>query len=512
MNKLLFTLALIVATNATIAQKKKTVYDAKFELSEEVKGKSRVGFGSLGSDGSNTFSLSTKGAIVNGIPMGFKYVLNKFDGKMNHALSENVPMKTDAYKIGYYTGINVKMLGNRIIQTVSGFDKKAGKESIYIVEYSTSSLKTKGRLLLGKFKSKKKGKSKSYNVATTFHDPTNNEEFAVVIQSSKSTSKSATSVYIIDKGLSISQKTEFAIEGSYGQTRFSNYKITEDYISFVCIIKGKKDAPDKANFYLFDRHSESVNSFEITLKDVGNDISDFECAIHVDGRLYVSGFYKADGEKVNDSGGAFTQIYTINDGSLETQDVHPFTFEFITEKMNEKQKKKTAKKSAKGKDIDAYQYLVREVIANTDGSSTLVAERYRYYQTTHTDSKGRTTTTDHYIHSDLITMRTNVDGTIEWVQRFEKYNHSTGPYQGPFLFRDGETDFHIIYYEEGTLKIAKISKEDGKGKAKDIFTNKDIGSYSIAIGMAVQINANEYVAQFSRMKKARLLTIEFDEK
>lgn len=512
MNKLLFTFILIVASNAGIAQKKKTVYDTKFELSNELKGQKGLGFMTLGSDGNNLYSMSTKGAIVNGIPMGFKYVLNKYDSKMNHVLSENVPMKTDAYKIGYYTGITIGMYGNRIIQTVAGYNKKTSKESFYVVEYNTSSLKPRGRLFLDSYKAKKKGKTKSKNFATTIHDPKNSDEFAVIIQSSKTSTKSSASLFIIDKSLKIMQKSEFGIEGSYEQTRFTNYMITEDFVSFVCIIKGKKGAPDKANFYLIDRETESINSFEILLKDIGNDISDFECAIHEDGRLYVSGFYKADGEKVNDSGGAFTQIYTINDGAIVSQDIHPFTFEFITEKMTEKQKKKTAKRSSKGKDIDAFSYLVRHVIPNADGSSTLVAERYRYYQTTTTDSKGRTTTVDHYIHSDLIIMRTSQEGKIEWIERFKKYNHSTSPYQGPFLFMDGETDFNIVYYEDETIKIAKISKEDGKGKAKDVFTKKEIGSFPISIGSAVQISENLYLAQFARLKKSRMLTIEFDAK
>lgn len=511
MNKLLI-IALLTITNCGLAQKKKTVYDTKFELSDELTGQKGLGFMTLGSDGSNLYSMSTKGAIVNGIPMGFKYVLNKYDSKMNHVLSEKVPMKTDAYKIGYYTGITIGMYSNRIIQTVSGYNKKTSKESFYVVEYSTSSLKPRGRLFLDSYKAKKKGKSKSKNFATTIHDPKNTDEFAVIVQSSKTSTKSSASLFIIDKSLKITQKSEFGIEGSYDQTRFTNYIITEDFVSFVCIIKGKKDAPDRANFYLIDRETENVNSFEILLKDIGNDISDFECAIHEDGRLYVSGFYKADGEKVNDSGGAFTQIYTLNDGAIASQDIRPFTFEFITEKMSEKQKKKTAKRSSKGKDIDVFSYLVRHVIPNADGSSTLVAERYRYYQTSTTDSKGRTTYVDHYIHSDLIIMRTSKDGTIEWIERFKKYNHSTSPLLGPFIFKDGETDFHIVYYEDEAIKIAQISKEDGTGKAKEVFTKKDIGRYPVAIGSAIQVSENQYLAQFSRLKKSRTFTIEFEAK
>ncbi len=509
MNKLLLTAIIVAISSTSFTQKKKSAFDAKFELSEEMKGQKGLGFMTLGSDGSNTYSMSTKGAIVNGIPMGFKYVLNKFDSKMTHVLSEKVPMKTSDYKITYYTGINMSMIGNRIIQNVSGYNKKTSKESFYVVEYSTSSLKPKGRVLLDTFKAKKKGKSKSKNFATPFSDPENDKEFAVVVQSSKTSTKSNATVYIISEGLKVSLKTSFPIDGSFEQTSFDNYMIKDDYIAFVCITRGKKDLPDKANFYIIDRETGDVNPFEISLKEIGNDISDFECAIHEDGRLFVSGFYKADGVKVNDSGGAFTQIYDVSDGSMISQDIHPFTFAFITENMSEKQKGKVEKRSSKGKDIDAYEYLVREVIANTDGSSTLVAERFRYYQTSSTDSKGRTTYVDHYVHSDLITMKTNIDGEIEWVQRFAKFNHATNAMQGPFLFRDAEKCFYIIYYEKDALKIAKIDKEDGTGKSKEVYTKKETGNYLIAISNAVQVNDKQYITQLARFKKARLLTIEF---
>lgn len=512
MNKLLFTITLLTISFIGIAQKKAKAFKAEFELSEEMKGQKGLGFVTLGSDGSNTFTMSTKGAIVNGIPMGFKYVLNKFDGKMTHILSENVPMRTSAYKIGYYTGIDISMIGNRIIQTVAGFDKKTSKQNFYVVEYSTSSLKPKGRKLLGSFKSSKKRKAKVKNIATTFSDPENSNEFAVVVQSSKSSSKSISTVYIVDEGLNISLKTEFGIEGSYEQTRFVNYIIKDDYVAFVCIVMGKKDNPDKANFYIVDRKTEEVNTFEISLQDIGNDISDFQCAVHENGRLHVTGFYKAAGEKVDDTGGAFTQIYDIKEGSILSQDIHPFTFDFVTENMSERKKTKAKKRSDKGKDIDAYEYLVREVITNADGSSTLVAERYRYYVTTSTDSKGRTVYTDHYIHADLITMRTSKEGEIEWVERFKKFNHSTNPAQGHFLFRDAGDYFYIVYYEEDALKIAQINKEDGKGKAKELYTKREIGSYIISVGSAVQVNENKYISVFSRLKKARLLTMEFNDK
>ncbi|MNU77425.1 hypothetical protein D3C71_670020 [compost metagenome] len=305
-------------------------------------------------------------------------------------------------------------------------------------------------------------------------------------------------------------KTDFDVAGEYDNTTFGNYIISENSIAFTCKTKGGKNESDKLDFYLIDRKSESLQQFEISLGDIGNNISDFECAMDASGKLHISGFYSSGVKKTNDSGGVFTQIYDTKSGEKLSEDMHPFTFDFITENMSEKQKNKTEKKINKGKDYDAYQYLVREVIPNKDGSSILVAERFLYYVTTSTDSKGNTHTTPHYIHADLISVRTNKDGEIEWVQRFKKYNHATNAMAGEMLFHNIDDYFYVIFSEEGKLKMAEISKKDGTSKAKDVFSKDQIGKYVPSLGSTVQTSPTDYLSQFIRIKKAKVLTISFE--
>jgi hypothetical protein len=441
------------------------------------------------------------------IPIGFKYIINKFDSKMKLVLSKKVPMKTDIYKLGMYRApLDMKMIDNRLIQTVSTLDKKTEKRSIYLIEYEKDNLQQSNTLEVGSFP--EKGKQK--NDVNSFFDPKNNQEFAVVVQSSKSSGSSKATLFVVNNELQTTLKTDFDVPGEYNKTAFGNYIITEQSIAFTCKTRGGKNEPDKLDFYLIDRKSENLQQFEITLGDIGNSISDFECALDASGKLHISGFYSSGVKKTNDSGGVFTQIYDTKSGEKISEDIRPFTFDFITENMSDRQKKKTEKKINKGKDYDIYEYLVREVIPNSDGSSILVAERFRYYETTYTDSKGNTHTTPHYIHADLITVRTSKTGEIEWVERFKKFNHATNPMAGQMLFHNKEDYFYVVFSEDSKLKMAEISKKDGSSKSKDVFTKDQIGNYVPSLGNSVQTSPTSYLSQFIRVKKAKILTVSFE--
>lgn len=506
-NTALFLLIFLFSVQTqTFAQTKKTVFDANFELSGEVKGNG-FGFMTLGSDGTYTYSLSVKGFNFMMIPIGFKYIINKFDSNMKLVLSKKVPMKTGIYKLGMYRApLDMKMIDNRLIQTVSTLDKNTGTRSIYLIEYEKDNLTQGNTLEVGSFP--EKGKQK--NDVTSFFDPKNNQEFALVVQSAMGSGKSKATLFVVNNELNQTLKTEFDVEGDYEKTSFGNYIISEKSIAFTCKTRGGKEESDKLDFYLIDRKSEDLKQFEISLGDIGNNISDFECALDESGKLHISGFYSSGVKKSDDSGGVFTQIYDTKTGEKISEDIHPFTFDFITENMSEKQKNKTEKKMNKGKDYDIYEYLVREVIPNKNGSSILVAERFRYYETSYTDSKGNRHTTPHYLHADLITVRTSKTGEIEWVQRFKKYHHATNALAGQMLFHNVEDHFYVVYMEESKMKMAEISKSDGSSKSKDVFTKDQIGNYVPALGSSVQTSPKDYMSQLIRIKKAKVLTISFE--
>lgn len=509
MKNLLFTTLVLLTGMHCLAQKKtKTVYKVKFELSPEVKKKGKHSLIGLGSDGQYTYTLTTKGAIVSGIPMGFKFVLNKFDADMNKVLSESIPRKTDHYKVSAYTSPRIFMHGKKIYQIAWGSDKKSGQRNFYLVEFTTQSLRRRNELQIASFALKDRVRNEIH----TLIDPANEKEFGVLVQSQKEKGRSHASIQLIEEGLEETFRSELDFEAEIKDVRISDWVVRDQYVAFTCQVGVPDEPTTKTYFYLLDRSTGEVYQIEMLLHELPNAISDFKYVLHEDGQLFVSGFYRSDAEKADDAGGAFTQVYSVRENELISESHRPFDFEFLTENMSDRQKEKAEKRSEKGKDVDAYDFLVREVIANEDGSSILVAERFRIYETSYTDSKGNRQTVNHYVHSDLITMRTGAEGEIEWITRFKKYDNSTNSLHGQFLFRNEGEYFYIIYVEDtDELKMVRISTEDGSASSKVVFSANDIEKYWIALSTSVQQNAYTYVSQLYRTKRIRTLTIKFKE-
>lgn len=512
---LLFVIIIFLNQLPAFGQIEKNIFNANFKLSEKVKRKG-TGVYTLGFDGKYNYTIGHKGFVFLLVPIGFKYVINRFDPKTSDVIYQKVPMKTDMYKLGVYQQpINIHLINKSLIQTGSLVNKQAGIRDIYLIEYSTSTLRQTNKLKIGAFQEE----GRTVNIASVFTDPNNDQEFFVIVESEQgrgkkglpNTEKNKASIFIIGDGLIPSFDVEVNINGSSKETTLKDHIITDNYIAFTSRIKGAKKEPNQCEFYLIDRASKNITQFEISLNNTGKNITDLKCLIDSEEKLYVSGFYNSN-SKSNDVGGAFTQIYDTKSGQMLSEDIRPFGFELLAEKMSAKKKKKIEKNISEGKDYnDQYEYLVREVIKNNDGSSILVAECYLHYTTMDMDSKGRTSVRDHYIHADLITVRTNKEGQIEWIQRFKKYNHSSNPMAGEMLFHNAEKYFYVIFQEKLKLKIAEISKKDGKAKSKEVFSLGQIGNFSPNLGSSYKSSETSYISQFLRRRKAKLMTVSFKE-
>lgn len=489
-------------------------FNANFEFTDQVKTKGGIGQGLIGYDGEYTYTMGSKGIVLNGIPIGIKFIINKWDKDMNLIEAGEVPMKTNDYKLGAYRPGIFKIIGNKLIHIIEYKNKKIAKMEIFITEYDKNTFAVKNTQKITSYNYKNKMES---NV-TVIASPGNQSEFGIMaLVGKRDESKTKAEIFIFNDELESVYEEELEFDAQIYSLRIINEIIDENSLSFVDInrpIREKRNddiEPDVVTFHMLGRETGDHIVMPIQLDEIERNISDFEFTFNDAGQLFISGFYQAVGEKNNDVGGAFTQLYDLSKEELIDQSTLPFGFEFLTENASAKSKKRAAKRSAKGKSFDPYQYLVRHVIANEDGSSTLVGECYRYYTVTTTDSQGRTRTTHHYIHGDLIIMRTSENGEILWVERMQKYVHSTGTDMGQFIFHDNDKTFEIIYGGGRSLTIAQIDKEDGSSEKEVVFTKEDLDKMTFVMNNANQIGNHSYTIQARRGKKTKLLKVEFDQ-
>jgi len=486
------------------------VYGAQCEISDMGKSKRGVGQSYIGTDNEYSYTINSKGFLLYGIPMGVKITINKWDDNMNLISSGDIPMKTDDYKLSIYAFGEFHMAGDRLVHLVEYKNKKEDKLEVFLVEYDKTTFEAVETTKITSFPGKKRRNSSTGLAANPAYDG----GFLLWTCYEVNDNTSTMEVFAINNNLSVEQEWKLDFDRSYNSLFFQNMDIDEDQVSFVTHVRPDEDDEDseyETIFRLMSRKDESVAiELPIALEEVENSVSDFELRFNEDGNLFVSGFYRGDGGKEGDTGGAFTQLYDLKKEELIDQDLFPFDFQFLTENMSDRSKKRAARRDKKGKSFDPYTFYVRDVLTNKDGSSLMVGERYRFYTTTYTDSQGRTRTVCHYIHSDIILMRTAADGTIEWVERFERFHHATGSdITGQFVLHDNEETVEILY-NAGELRMAQVSKEDGSSESQQVFSADEIGKFAMMMGTAEKVDENRYVIQLARGKKAKLITINFD--
>ncbi len=159
-----------------------------------------------------------------------------------------------------------------------------------------------------------------------------------------------------------------------------------------------------------------------------------EMEMELDGRRSMEMNYSSDGngimtftglygdKKERGIKGIFYFRYDFKNKKEIDSGFEPFTKDFITSDWSDKQKEKAQKKEDKGKAApQLYNYEVRGLMTQADGSIVGLMEKYWVQVITTTDPKtGATSTTYVYHYEDLITYKIQANGTFEWVKKIPK--------------------------------------------------------------------------------------------
>lgn len=176
-------------------------------------------------------------------------------------------------------------------------------------------------------------------------------------------------------------------------------------------------------YYRISGQTDELYRQELDLREYH--ISDMTFKSVENGNLNFVGFYSASGEGQN---GVFNIIADASDFSIINESYTEFPVDFIVQYATEQEKRKAARRKAKGKDVVFYSLNLHQIISNPDATITLIAEQQRYYQSCNTSQNGPTTCVNHYIFGDIITVKFNAYGQVEWMDLLPKYQHTTNDF------------------------------------------------------------------------------------
>lgn len=154
----------------------------------------------------------------------------------------------------------------------------------------------------------------------------------------------------------------------------------------------------------------------------GTFLTDMQIAINDDQDIICGGFYSAEGT-FSIKGSYFLKINSETKEIL-TKEFKEFGIDFITQNMTEKKEEKAKKRAESGKDIELYQYDLKDIILRDDGGAVLIGEQFYVVTTTVKMSNGNggttTSSTSQYFYNDIIVISISPDGSIDWNEKIPK--------------------------------------------------------------------------------------------
>lgn len=181
-----------------------------------------------------------------------------------------------------------------------------------------------------------------------------------------------------------------------------------------------KHSPKSGSMFEYDLYSYSImacdlesglfKEFEIELPE--KNITDIGIKSTGNNSLMVSGFYSNKKNTQDDFTGVFYLNISNTNLNIIGKGIKELPVEFLKHFLSERKLKK--KKELSG-------FTINFIIPNTDGGTIILAEQNYNSQICNTDFRtGITYCNDYYYYNDIIAIRININGEIEWTSRIAK--------------------------------------------------------------------------------------------
>jgi len=255
---------------------------------------------------------------------------------------------------------------------------------------------------------------------------------------------------------------------------------TQDFIvdnkgNFHILGKLFKDKPKntrkgKPNYFyqVLSYYDNGETREKYPIEVTGKYLNDMQLAIDANGNLACGGFY-ATNASFNVDGSYWLKI-DAKTKEIVSKNFKEFSIDFITQNMKARKEKKYKRKEAKGKEIELYRYYLDDIIFHADGGSVLIGEQFFITTSISSDQNGQSTTIVRYHFNDIIVVKVNKAGEIEWAKKIPKVQVSIN--DGGFY-----SSYHLSVVRDKLYFVFNDNPKNlfnkGDGKLKNYVLNKE---------------------------------------
>lgn len=426
-------------------------------------------------------------------------------------------MKVDG-GLGNFEG--ARNVGGKLVVFIS--DKKEGKNSIYIQEYSKD-LSPKGEAkLLASFELEKNRSRGFFEVINS----RNNDFFGVIWEiPGKKDEKDKYGFKIYDNDMNEISEGDYKLpfDGNLSTIQQHYLSNTGDYfISVIEYTEGEKKLfKNYINYkamHIFHINPEGIEEFTLNLE--GKRVEAMTMNSDNERVMTLTGIYGDEGKA--GVSGLFYMRADFDDQVVIDEGFEKFGKDFITQDWTDRQKEKAEKKEKKGKgEPQLFNYVMRQAEVLKDGSIVGSIEQYYVVVTTYTDPRtGSSRTTYTYYYNDIIAFKVNTEGEFDWLKRINKYQVSTndgGPYssyarfvdngkicfifndnvknydeQGKFIVKENGVVYSANYgKKKNVVAIVELDLDGGDVSRKTFFDRKEITAIAVPKLFNIDYNTKE---------------------
>jgi hypothetical protein len=209
-------------------------------------------------------------------------------------------------------------------------------------------------------------------------------------------------------------------------------------------------------------------------------LSDMQIEILDENQVVCAGFYSDKGT-YSVKGTYFLKV-DVGNKEIKTKSFKDFDLGFIIQNMSEREASRTLRKSESGTEPELYEYDLDKLLIGKDGSAILIGEQYFMKAVTNTifvNGIMTTNTTYHFYYNDIIAVKINAEGQIEWTEKIAKTQHSVN-----------DNGFYSSY----TLAIIR-------GKICFIFNDNPKNISYKGVGRPVNFNGTESVVMIASLNQ-----------
>jgi len=359
---------------------------------------------------------------------GTDYTLEHFDNNFSPAQSFDLDMEEEGNdcQVDY-----ILHLKNKIFLFYSVADRKSKLNTLFVKEVDKTTLQPK--------KEKKKigeinyeGKSK-HNTGRFFFRISRDSSKVMVVYSLpyEEDDPEAFGFNVLDDQLNSIWQKDISIPYSDKLFDIESFRVDNQGNAYLLglVYKEKRKSKRKGlpnysyEVFAFRDKGTAMKQYPIHLED--RFLSDMQIEILDNRNLVCAGFYSEKGTL--SIRGTYFLVVDASTKEIKTKSFKEFDIDFITQNMSEREAEKVTRKEEKGEEVEMYEYDLDKLLVGKDGSAMLIGEQYFMRSVTSTtmiNGMMSTRTTYHYYYNDIITVKINPSGQIQWAQKIPKSQHT----------------------------------------------------------------------------------------